>query len=70
MKLIVEAVDIVGSCPVYEMGNKIVLDDGFKLLQDRRLPADMRRRFLSQRRLDRADDCLASPLCNQETAWC
>ena len=31
MKLVVEVVDIIGNCPVYEMGNKLVLDDGFKV---------------------------------------
>ena len=31
MKLIVEVIDIKGKCPVYEIGEKIVLDEGYKV---------------------------------------
>ena len=31
MKLIIEVVDIKGECPVYSLGDKIVLDDGYKV---------------------------------------
>ncbi len=31
MKLIIEVIDIKGKCPVYRMGDKIVLDDGYKV---------------------------------------
>ena len=31
MKLVVEVVDIKGKCPVYEVGDKFELDEGYKL---------------------------------------
>ncbi len=31
MKLTVEVMDIKGKCPVYEIGEKIVLDEGYKV---------------------------------------
>ncbi len=31
MKLIIEVVEIRGTCPVYEIGDRIVLDDGYKV---------------------------------------
>ncbi|MFQ6070562.1 MAG: TIGR04076 family protein [Candidatus Aminicenantales bacterium] len=31
MKLVVEVIEIEGKCPVYSVGNKIVLDEGYKL---------------------------------------
>lgn len=31
MKLIVEVIDIKGNCPVYTNGDKIVLDEGYKV---------------------------------------
>lgn len=31
MKLIIEVVEIEGECPVYRMGDRIVLDDGYKV---------------------------------------
>ena len=31
MKLIVEVLEIKGKCPVYKIGDKIVLDDGYKV---------------------------------------
>lgn len=31
MRLIVEVIKISGNCPVYEPGNRIVLDDGYKV---------------------------------------
>jgi uncharacterized repeat protein (TIGR04076 family) len=31
MKLIIEVVEISGACPVYEEGNRIVLDEGYKV---------------------------------------
>lgn len=31
MKLIIEVIEIKGKCPVYKMGDKIVLDDGYKV---------------------------------------
>jgi len=31
MKLIVEVMDIKGKCPVYKTGDKIVLDEGYKV---------------------------------------
>lgn len=31
MKLIVEVIDIKGKCPVYKTGEKIVLDEGYKI---------------------------------------
>jgi uncharacterized repeat protein (TIGR04076 family) len=31
MKLIIEVIEIEGKCPVYRMGERIVLDDGYKL---------------------------------------
>ena len=31
MKLIVEVIDIKGKCPVYNTGEKIVLDEGYKV---------------------------------------
>ncbi|MFQ5906088.1 MAG: TIGR04076 family protein [bacterium] len=30
-KLIIEVVEIKGSCPVYELGDRIVLDEGYRL---------------------------------------
>lgn len=34
MKLIIRVEDIRGRCPVYEMGDRIVLDSGFRLNLD------------------------------------
>jgi uncharacterized repeat protein (TIGR04076 family) len=31
MKLIIEVIEIRGTCPVYEIGDRIVLDDGYKV---------------------------------------
>jgi uncharacterized repeat protein (TIGR04076 family) len=31
MKLIIEVVEIQGNCPVYKLGNKIVLNEGYKV---------------------------------------
>lgn len=31
MKLIIEVVEIKGRCPVYRMGDRIVLDEGYKV---------------------------------------
>ena len=31
MRLIVEVIEISGNCPVYELGDRIVLDDGYKM---------------------------------------
>ena len=31
MKLIIEVIEIEGECPVYKMGEKIVLDEGYKV---------------------------------------
>jgi len=31
MKLIIEVIEIQGNCPVYNVGNKIVLDEGYKV---------------------------------------
>jgi len=31
MKLIIEIVEIQGNCPVYKLGNKIVLNEGYKV---------------------------------------
>lgn len=31
MKLIVEIIEIEGTCPVYEVGDKIVLDEGYRV---------------------------------------
>jgi uncharacterized repeat protein (TIGR04076 family) len=31
MRLIVEVIEISGNCPVYKRGNRIVLDDGYKV---------------------------------------
>jgi uncharacterized repeat protein (TIGR04076 family) len=31
MKLIIEVIDIEGRCPVYQVGHKIVLDEGYKI---------------------------------------
>ncbi len=31
MKLIIEVIDIKGNCPVYKTGEKIVLDEGYKV---------------------------------------
>lgn len=31
MRLIVEVIEISGNCPVYEPGDRIVLDDGYKV---------------------------------------
>ena len=31
MKLIIEVVEIAGKCPVYTVGDRIVLDDGYKV---------------------------------------
>jgi len=34
MKLIVEVINIKGKCPVYKIGEKIVLDEGYKVNLD------------------------------------
>ena len=31
MRLIVEVIEISGNCPVYELGDRIVLDDGYRM---------------------------------------
>jgi uncharacterized repeat protein (TIGR04076 family) len=31
MKLIIEVTEIKGTCPVYNLGDKIILDEGYKL---------------------------------------
>jgi uncharacterized repeat protein (TIGR04076 family) len=31
MKLIIEVLEIEGTCPVYKIGDKIVLDEGYKV---------------------------------------
>jgi uncharacterized repeat protein (TIGR04076 family) len=31
MKLIIEVIEIEGKCPVYRMGERIVLDEGYKV---------------------------------------
>ncbi len=31
MKLIIEVAEIEGKCPVYKMGDRIILDDGYKV---------------------------------------
>ena len=31
MKLIIEVIEIKGKCPVYRVGDRIVLDDGYKI---------------------------------------
>ncbi len=31
MKLIIEVAEIEGQCPVYRMGDRIILDDGYKV---------------------------------------
>jgi uncharacterized repeat protein (TIGR04076 family) len=31
MKLIIEVIEIEGTCPVYKIGDKIVLDEGYKV---------------------------------------
>ena len=31
MKLVIKVVEIHGSCPVYKLGDKIVLDEGYKV---------------------------------------
>jgi len=31
MKLIIEVIEIDGNCPVYRMGERIVLDEGYKV---------------------------------------
>ncbi len=31
MKLIIEVIEIKGKCPVYQVGDRIVLDDGYKV---------------------------------------
>lgn len=31
MKLIIEVIEIEGKCPVYRMGDRIVLDEGYKV---------------------------------------
>lgn len=31
MKLIIEVIDIKGKCPVYKLGDKIVLDEGYRV---------------------------------------
>lgn len=31
MRLIIEVIDIKGKCPVYNSGDRIVLDDGYKV---------------------------------------
>jgi uncharacterized repeat protein (TIGR04076 family) len=31
MKLVIEVIDIQGRCPVYKIGEKIVLDDGYRV---------------------------------------
>lgn len=31
MKLIIEIIEIKGNCPVYNIGDRIVLDDGYKV---------------------------------------
>lgn len=31
MKLIVEVIEISGNCPVYEVGDRIVLDEGYRV---------------------------------------
>jgi uncharacterized repeat protein (TIGR04076 family) len=31
MKLIIEVMEIEGTCPVYEIGDKIVLDEGYRV---------------------------------------
>lgn len=31
MKLIIEVAEIEGKCPVYQMGDRIILDDGYKV---------------------------------------
>lgn len=31
MKLVIEVVEIKGKCPVYELGDRIILDDGYKV---------------------------------------
>lgn len=31
MKLIIKVIDIQGNCPVYQVGQKIVLDEGYKV---------------------------------------
>jgi len=31
MKLVIEVIDIKGKCPVYRLGDKIILDDGYRV---------------------------------------
>jgi uncharacterized repeat protein (TIGR04076 family) len=31
MKLVVEVLEISGNCPVYKLGDRIILDDGYKV---------------------------------------
>ena len=31
MKLIIEVIEIEGKCPVYSVGDRIVLDEGYKV---------------------------------------
>lgn len=31
MRLIIEVVEIEGNCPVYKMGDRIILDEGYKV---------------------------------------
>jgi len=31
MKLIIEVIEIKGKCPVYKLGDRIVLDDGYRV---------------------------------------
>lgn len=34
MKLIIEVIEIEGKCPVYKIGDRIVMDDGYKVNLD------------------------------------